>query len=174
MQKKQVGKRTIAQPAKEVKSLQYWVIKHIFPKLKIHRCAIAYVKGKGIKDNARPHAQNPYMIKIDFSDFFPSIKGTDFIKLAEDQMPNDFDQDDLDRIIKILFWRPKNSAGLRLSIGAPSSPYLSNAMMYKFDSEILTYCLSTGISYTRYADDLTFSMQKRDSVAKYLKKSNKL
>lgn len=30
--------------------------------------------------------------------------------------------------------------------------------MYRFDSEISKYCMEEGIIYTRYADDMTFSM----------------
>ena len=45
------GLRTIAQPAKEVKKLQYWVINNIYPNLPIHPSASAYVSGKKILIN---------------------------------------------------------------------------------------------------------------------------
>ncbi|GAK29467.1 DNA polymerase [Serratia liquefaciens FK01] len=44
-----------------------------------------------------------------------------------------------------------------LSVGAPSSPMVSNFCLYEFDRLLSDECQSTGIVYTRYADDLTFS-----------------
>ncbi|MDA4629511.1 reverse transcriptase domain-containing protein, partial [Enterobacter hormaechei] len=46
---------------------------------------------------------------------------------------------------------------LILSVGAPSSPIISNFCMYEFDNRIHTACNKLEITYTRYADDLTFS-----------------
>ncbi len=159
------GMRTIAQPAKEVKRLQYWVINKVFSKLAIHQSAIGYVTGKNIRNNSEPHANNPYLLKLDFKDFFPSIKGKDFLNYAKDKniMLDEvqLDEYDLQRLMRILFWFPKGRVGLQLSIGAPSSPYLSNVIMYDFDSDITEFCLQNGVSYTRYADDMTFSMQER-------------
>ena len=159
------SKRTIAQPAKEVKMLQYWVIKNIFKHFKIHSSATAYTPGKGIKDNAKPHAKNPFLLKLDFKNFFPSISGDDFIKLLNDFPVDQFCDDDIIKLKKILFWKPARNSGLCLSIGAPSSPFLSNAIMYNFDKIMHEYCLSNSIAYTRYADDLTFSMQNKGSRA---------
>ena len=61
----------------------------------------------------------------------------------------------------MLFWRPKNSFSLELSIGAPSSPILSNIIMYEFDTLVHGLCLGNEVTYTRYADDLTFSSEKK-------------
>jgi len=77
------GLRTIAQPAKEIKKLQYWVIKNIFPSFPIHQAACAYLKGKNIFQNADAHSSKPYLLKLDFKDFFPSIKGDDFLKYSK-------------------------------------------------------------------------------------------
>ena len=41
--------------------------------------------------------------------------------------------------------------------GAPTSPYISNLILRNFDYEIALFCDKKKISYTRYADDLTFS-----------------
>lgn len=45
----------------------------------------------------------------------------------------------------------------RLAIGAPSSPMLSNILMYEFDRMVQTAVSSDKVIYTRYAGDLTFS-----------------
>lgn len=46
---------------------------------------------------------------------------------------------------------------MKLSIGAPSSPALSNVLLYDFDSRVAAYCDEREVRYTRYVDDLTFS-----------------
>lgn len=157
------GMRTIAQPAKEIKILQYWVIKNIFSNMPVHPSATAYVTGKNIRDNCDPHASKPYLLKLDFKNFFPSIKGEDFLQYTRNNDNIDLEEPDLNRLVKILFWWPKGQTQLQLSIGAPSSPYLSNAIMYKFDSEITQYCSQLLVNYTRYADDMTFSMHDKTS-----------
>lgn len=153
------GKRTIAQPAKEVKKLQYWVINNIFPRFAVHPSATAYTKEKNIFNNCEPHVKNPYLLKLDFQDFFPSIKGKDFLYYAKSQNQLDLREEDLLRLTRILFWAPKGEDILRLSIGAPSSPFLSNAMMFNFDCDVYKFCSERGVVYTRYADDMSFSMQ---------------
>ena len=160
--KKRPGKyRTIAQPSVEVKALQYWYIENILLSLKIHSSATAYTTGSKISKNASKHAQNSYLLKMDFANFFPSIKPEDFrnyIKGLEDPPIN---EKEVDFSIPLLFWRPKHSLNLQLSIGAPSSPILSNVVMYEFDSMIHKICLENEVTYTRYADDLTFSTNRK-------------
>lgn len=151
------GMRVIAQPAREVKRLQYWVMKNVFPSFPVHSAAAAYVKGKSIRNNAEVHASQPYLLKLDFKDFFPSIKGEDFIAYMR-SISSDLAPEDVERLMHMLFWKPKMKQGLRLSIGAPSSPHLSNAIMFNFDSETQSVCNAAGVSYIRYADDLSFSM----------------
>ncbi|BEQ15245.1 retron St85 family RNA-directed DNA polymerase [Desulfoferula mesophila] len=153
------GFRLIAQPAKEVKILQYWVIKNIFPALPVHNVATAYLKQKGIKNNAEQHKDNSFLLKLDFKNFFPSINDNDFRFIARNQRNLSLDEHDILLLSKILFWQPKGHNSLRLSIGAPSSPILSNAVMFQFDELLYDYCESNKIVYTRYADDMTFSMQ---------------
>ncbi len=156
------GNRIIAQPAREVKRMQYWVLKNIFQLFPIHDSALGYVKEKNILSNASPHVSNPYMLKLDFRNFFPSIKGNDFLQFTQNIDSFTYPTNETEMLIKILFWRPKGFSGLRLSIGAPTSPSLSNAIMFNFDSVIYSFCLENGIVYTRYADDMTFSMQEKD------------
>ncbi|WP_455428349.1 reverse transcriptase domain-containing protein [Dryocola sp. LX212] len=66
------------------------------------------------------------------------------------------------RLTKVLFWQPNrhDSDKLKLSIGAPTSPLISNFVAYEFDFFLSEWCLSQGIIYSRYADDLTFSTFK--------------
>lgn len=148
--------RTIAQPAKEVKALQYWVVENFLNRLPVHPTATAYRRGKSIIHNARPHRFGDFLLKLDFKDFFPSIKARDLDRyLRVRHVP--LGAGDPGLLSRILFWKPKGAKELRLSIGAPSSPLLSNVLMYDFDEQVSRFCAPRSINYTRYADDLSFS-----------------
>ena len=45
----------------------------------------------------------------------------------------------------------------KLPQGAPSSPAISNIILYEFDEQVGRWCRERNVSYTRYCDDLTFS-----------------
>ncbi len=53
---------------------------------------------------------------------------------------------------------------MRLSIGAPSSPLLSNILMHAFDSKLAVHCDKLNVAYTRYADDLALSSNDSSSL----------
>jgi len=55
---------------------------------------------------------------------------------------------------------------MRLAIGAPSSPVMSNILMMKIDTQIATKMLEDDIIYTRYADDMTFSARRTGYLVK--------
>ena len=148
--------RTIAQPAREVKSLQYWVMKNVLNTLPVHPTATAYREGKSIADNAHPHRNGSFLLKLDFTDFFPSIKARDFEGYLKKKLV-DFESGDIQALSRILFWKPKNTKKFCLSIGAPSSPLVSNILLFEFDERVAKFCSKHGIMYTRYADDLSFS-----------------
>ena len=157
--KKAPGKtRMIAQPAREVKALQYWVMENVLATFPVHPAALAYRKGKSILDNALPHVSNKYLCKLDFKSFFPSIKSTHFEKfMRSNPLATIWTNEDIGCLSRILFWRKKRGNVLQLSIGAPSSPLLSNILLYDFDLAVSTLCNRNGLTYTRYADDLSFS-----------------
>ena len=153
------GRRIIAQPAKEVKALQRILIRTYLSKLPVHPGAFAYVPGKSIRTNAATHVTNGPILKMDFQNFFPSIKSHDWLLYCHDN--EIFDSDADARIAsKILFRREKGESILRLSIGAPSSPHVSNLLMYEFDRTISEKVAEDYVTYTRYADDLTFSAER--------------
>lgn len=159
--KRTSGTRKIAQPVRELKDCQRSIIllfDDIFP---IHDCSMAYVKGKDIKKNAFVHLNNSFFLKIDFMDFFNSITPVLFWDACERHNIK-FNWLDKEVLENILFWKPsKYSKRIVLSVGAPSSPFISNFIMYDFDVLMNAYCLKKDISYTRYADDLTFSTNKK-------------
>jgi retron-type reverse transcriptase len=140
-------------------------MENILSKFPVHAAATAYRLGQNIADNARPHAVHRYLCKMDFRNFFPSIKSTDFEMLIRDsQYAETWSPDEIDYLSRILFWKQKRRGELRLSIGAPSSPILSNILLYRFDIEVSELCLHRGLTYTRYADDMTFSTNEAKAL----------
>lgn len=158
--KKNGGRRTIAHPAKKLKKVQKELLILLEKNLKFHESAFAYTKGKSIIQNAEIHKKNKYLLKLDFHDFFNSINNSIFIKYLE-KIGISLNEKDKLLISHIFFWNPNKKDGthktLILSVGAPSSPKISNAVMYFFDNEIERYCQKRGMKYSRYADDISIS-----------------
>jgi hypothetical protein len=157
--KRSGGKRNIAQPARELKVLQRALIEIYSEKLPVHRAATAYRKGMSIRDNAVAHAENGPILKIDFVNFFNSIRSTDWHSYCEDRGLFQ-GSGELYESTQILFHRASGLRGLRLAIGAPSSPLISNALMFEFDARITEEVGRDFVTYTRYADDITFSARR--------------
>jgi retron-type reverse transcriptase len=151
------GKRTIAQPAREVKAIQYWIMEKVLSAFPIHGAAMAYRKGRNITANAAKHASTRFLLKMDFKDFFPSITGEDFEAFLAGRDGINLSSEDIVRLKKILFWNRRREGRLVMSIGAPSSPMLSNILLYDFDKKVQAFCAKKKVKYSRYADDLTFS-----------------
>lgn len=149
------GLRLIAQPTAEIKLLQRWALAQYIEALPVHEAAIAYQRGRSTLHHATQHADQAYLLKLDFRDFFPSILGVHLH--AHLVVYSDIRPDDIAALVRLFCWRRKPAGKLRLSIGAPSSPAISNTVMYQFDLKVSEYCSDVGVNYTRYADDLAFS-----------------
>ena len=150
------GDRTIYHPSKELKKYHYFLIKNIFSQFPTSKYVFSYKKNTSIRDLAKVHKNNNFLLRIDFKDFFPSITAFNIIKLL--QVGNDekyFDYiltTDEMILIKMIVCRFN-----KLTIGAPTSPIISNVLLYDFDKKIAKFCKKKEIVYGRYADDLYFS-----------------
>jgi retron-type reverse transcriptase len=138
-------------------------MEHVLSQFKVHSAATAYRKGRSIVHNAKPHTRGNFVLKMDFKDFFPSLKSHDFSSFLK-RIGVGLDDETVQALCRILFWRPKGTVDLRLAIGAPSSPLLSNILMMDFDRRVSTFCAANRVTYTRYADDLTFSARQSDQL----------
>jgi len=157
--KRSGGERMISQPARELKALQRALIHAYLEELPVHQAATAYRKGFSIRDNVLPHASNNPIFKFDFQNFFPSITPSDWNRYCADR---GLFHDPVERrqTTQILFHTPKGSSRMGLAIGAPSSPHISNLLMFEFDALISKLVADDYVTYTRYADDLTFSAKR--------------
>lgn len=157
--KKRGGFRDVAQPAREVKALQRAIIRQLSPHLPIHTAATAYRRGVSILDNATQHAEARYLLKLDFTSFFPSISAGD-IQQHLSRHISDIDDSEIAFVNASCLWRLRQGAPHGLCIGAPSSPLLSNSVLFEFDETVWRKSEELGAVYTRYSDDVSLSSER--------------
>lgn len=146
--KRSGGVRTILSPSPELKAVQRTILRRLLGKLKAHPCATGFERGHSIVTNALPHVGKQVVIKLDVKDFFTST--TDKRVMA---------------YFRAIGW-DEPAAKLLASLctyegslpqGAPTSPRLSNLVNYRLDARLAAHAQVYGASYSRYADDITFS-----------------
>ena len=131
------GKRVIAQPTKFVKNVQRGVVSLLLNNFEVLDSTMAYVKGKSIVDNANTHLGCDFILKMDFENFFPSITSNDFLTFISQNkviLPR------FEQVFLSHYLFRKTNTGFNLSIGAPSSPMISNIIMFDIDNVIRDYC----------------------------------
>lgn len=164
--KRKKGYRTIAQPAREIKFLQRIFMREFLEGLPVHEAATAYRKGLTLAANVEPHAGSGRpILKMDFKDFFPSIRSRDWASYCR-KTGILGSSDDIWLSERLLFYRPPGGRVLRLSVGAPTSPIVSNILMWDIDQKISAVVAKDRVVYTRYADDLTFSAERTGFLVK--------
>ena len=160
--KKNGGKRLINAPNKSLKYVQRKLSKLLLKRLDDYNrengskqnIAHAYFKGKGIKTNAFPHRNKRFILNIDLDDFFGTIH---FGRVQGFFQKNAYFK--LPEIATILAQLTCYEG--KLPQGAPTSPVISNLICQILDYKILDLCKRYKLTYTRYADDLTFSTNDR-------------
>jgi len=152
------GFRLIHHPSKRLKALQRWLLSNVIEGLLLHPAAMAYRRNVSIFDNAKMHASSRYLLRMDLKNFFPSITQSDIVNYV------------LGRRSQFAGWSPSDIVAFSglvcrksvLTIGAPTSPALSNALCFELDQQLQALSDKSKVIYTRYADDLFFSTQQRD------------
>ena len=161
------GVRTIAQPSRELKALQRYVLQTKLSQFPIHEAATGYVKNRNILFNAEQHKRNRVIMKLDFTEFFPSIKVRDWNLFVSRRRPPFIELRDIGLYRNILFWGQRSSTPQCLSIGAPTSPALSNILLYDLDIRLSRAANAVRVVYTRYADDITVSGASIEAVRRF-------
>lgn len=168
------GHRVIAQPAREIKVLQYYILENLIARLPVHDIAMAYRVGRSIRDNAKAHRRNSFILKLDFRSFFNSLTPNDMnrcFRLSDVEL----ETGDARVINKILFWSGSKSKTPRfLSVGAPSSPAVSNAIMFQTDVAAAELAFEEGVTITRYADDISASSNEAASILRFERRFRRL
>lgn len=164
--KRDGSNRLISQPSREIKAIQRWLIRVLLRKLPVHSTATAYAKGSSIRGNAERHVGSNFTLRVDFKDFFPSFSSEDvanFLGKMNVAMNLELTAEDISFSSRIF------SRHGKLTIGAPSSPILTNTMMYEFDEKMSQWATERGVVYSRYADDMFLSSRHPENLADGMK-----
>ena len=173
--KKTGGFRKIWAPLPKLKAIQKRIQTDILEKMMIHGSAHGFVPGKSIYTNAQEHINSRVVVGVDLENFFPTftfprIKGVfrsygypqgiaTLLALLCTEAPR--------RMIQLHEQTYYVAAGPRvLPQGSPASPMLTNIACMRLDRRFSGYGARHGWRYTRYADDLTFSIVDSSSKEK--------
>jgi RNA-directed DNA polymerase len=112
-----------------------------------------FVKGKSVLTNAQTHVRKSLILNLDLENFFPSIN--------------------YGRVRGMFMSKPykvaENASTVlaqiccvdgHLAQGAPTSPIISNMICGKLDSDLQKIARKYRCTYSRYADDITYSTSK--------------
>jgi retron-type reverse transcriptase len=143
------SKRKLSVPDLILKRVQGAISDNILADYPISRYAMAYTQGSNVQKNAALHVGKQKILKLDIDGFFDHIT----YSRVKDCVFCKENYSEPIRILLTMLCYYKES----LPQGAPTSPAITNIIMYDFDEKIGKYCGENNISYTRYCDDMTFS-----------------
>ena len=159
--KKMGGYREISSPNKNLLNIQkrlYAILNEIYiPKISAH----GFVSEKNIVTNSLPHVKKSNVLNIDLKDFFPSIN---FGRVRGLFLNSPFHIGEKVATMLAQICCFDNS----LPQGAPTSPVISNMICGKLDSRLTKLANENKSTYTRYADDITFSNIKSEFSREFI------
>lgn len=178
IKKQSGGTRTLVNPAVETKMIQRWFLARLLNSLTISPIATAFEPEASIIKNAEPHRFSKYSVRIDISNFFPSIRFTDLLqsmKRAQATLPTWALNSDVCATLRQTCFDKSD----RLPVGYPSSPRIANIVMVDLDEKLSFLIASSPEKFgdavlTRYADDYLFSTSKKGACIKFLREMTKL
>lgn len=162
------GWRLIEAPKATLKAAQCRIFEEILSSIAPHPSAQGFVPGRSIVTNAAPHVDKAVVLRFDLSNFYPTVTlarvtaifrafgysreaAVWLARLCTSSLPQTipFPGGEASAI------RPYLPA--HLPQGAATSPALANLSAFSLDLRLQGLAKSFGGTYTRYADDLTFS-----------------
>ena len=143
------SKRKLSVPDLILKGVQKSISDNILAYYPVSKYATAYKIGGSVQKNASMHVNKQKILKLDIEGFFDHIS---YSRIKDTVFCKERFSEPI-RILLTMLCYYKDA----LPQGAPTSPAITNIIMYDFDEKIGAYCKKRGISYTRYCDDMTFS-----------------
>jgi RNA-directed DNA polymerase len=148
------GSRSILAPIAPIKAIQ----RQIATSLTLSYRAPAHVHGFALErsplTNAAVHVGQQWVFAIDLEDFFPSITASRVRGLFE-SWPFEYPEQVARLLARLCCFHDA------LPQGAPTSPIISNYICRGMDRRLAELAQDSLCYYSRYADDLTFSTDRR-------------
>lgn len=151
-------RRTKIYPKKLAISLQSYHIKVLEKEGIKNNISHGFEKNKSIITNAKPHVNKRFVLNLDLKNFFESFHFGRVLGFFE---KNRYFQ--LSREVSIAIAQLSCFNG-SLPQGASTSPVITNLMFQIFDYRISMIAKKFHLTYTRYADDLTFSTNDKKFI----------
>lgn len=164
--KKSGGMREISTPHADLARAQRWILQNILERVPVSGVAHGFVRERGTLTNARSHTGKDVVVNADLKDFFPSIT---FPRVRGIFQQLGYSPAVATVLALLCTECPRRTVAYdgqtfhvaqgprALPQGACTSPALSNLCARKLDLRFAALAARHGWTYTRYADDLTFS-----------------
>lgn len=170
--KRNGGLRRLSAPHQQLAAAQRWILTRILNLIPVHNSAHGFVAQHSVLTNARSHVGSSVVINTDLRDFFPTITfaRVDGLFRRIGYSPA------VATILALLCTEcPRQAVRFRDQIyyaatgprslpqGACTSPAISNLIAHKLDRRMSAMARKLGWQYSRYADDLTWSIREEPS-----------
>lgn len=175
--KKKGGFRNIAAPKTILKNAQRKILEDILYRIPVSGDSHGFIKGKSIVTGAKEHNTSPdLLINIDLKDFFPSISFERIRGLYKSFGYSGYIASLLAMLCTYCERMEIEIKGEKkyvkttdriLPQGSPASPMITNIICIKLDSRLSSLSKKYGFTYSRYADDISFSYKGDTSSINY-------
>jgi RNA-directed DNA polymerase len=164
--KKSGGQRTLSAPHRTLAAAQRWVLTNVVARLPVEDTVHGFLPFRSILSNAKPHVGRAVVVNMDLENFFPSIT---FPRVRSVFRRAGYSPAVATILALLCTECPRKpvrydgqlyhvATGPRgLPQGACTSPALSNQVARRLDRRLRGLAAKLSATYTRYADDLTFS-----------------
>jgi RNA-directed DNA polymerase len=165
--KRSGGLRLLEIPKGRLRRIQHAILRGILDRVPAHPAAHGFTRGRSCLTHASLHTGQALVLRMDVKDFFTSIPHARVHALFEKLGYSTSVAGTLARLcvnrtprgaLAELAWAERQPfAAAHLPQGSPCSPALANLCAYRLDLRLAALAQSMGATYSRYADDLTFS-----------------
>ena len=172
--KKKGGTRNIAAPKATMKTAQRKILEEILSKISISEHAHGFLKGKSVVSGAQSHVKQPeLLINMDLENFFPTIT---FERVRGMFRAFGYSGYIASLLAMICTYCERMPIEVRGEIkyvktsdrimpqGSPASPMITNIICMKLDKRLSGLATESGFVYTRYADDMSFSLREEKTL----------
>ncbi|XXF79929.1 reverse transcriptase family protein [Myxococcaceae bacterium GXIMD 01537] len=157
------GTRRISAPRAKLKAAQRALLDKLFSNMSADDAAHGFLAERSTVTNAAPHVGATVVVRVDLEDFFPTVHYRRVQGLFE---AHGYRQEVSSLLAGLTTHRPKLADGTvawpgALPQGAPTSPAIANLVCRRMDARLTALAKRMGGTYTRYADDLSFSFREQ-------------
>ncbi|MDP0489625.1 MAG: reverse transcriptase family protein [Verrucomicrobiota bacterium JB023] len=170
LEKRSGGRRLLESPKPLLKQVQRRLLRELLDPIPPHECSHGFRRGHGIRNHVAPHCGQAMVLKMDLTNFFPTIG---FRRIKHLFMALGFHEQIALALTRLTTTstRPRDATFAERELyhrphlpqGAPTSPALANLAAFRLDCRLAGLARSFGGCYSRYADDLLFSEDSSSS-----------